>query len=77
MDNNFRTRDLYFGAFLYAKGAKFKGINREGRTCWFIFADEAGCKTLQSQFFSKTADVNAREYADALRTLKDLIFAEE
>lgn len=77
MTNEFVTRDLYFGAFLYAKGAKFKGINREGRTCWFIFADEAGCKTLQSQFFSKTAEVNAKEFVDAIQTFKDLIFAEE
>ena len=77
MNNEFTTKDLYLAGFLYAKGAKFRGVKREGRICWFIFDDESYCKTLQSQFFSTTAEVNAREYADALRTLKDLIFAEE
>ena len=77
MNNEFTTKDLYLAGFLYAKGAKFRGVKREGRICWFIFDDESYCKTLQSQFFSKTAEVNAREYADALRTLKDVIFSEE
>ncbi len=77
MNNEFTTKDLYLAGFLYAKGAKFKGVEREGRICWFLFDDESNCNTLQSQFFSKTADVNARAYADSLRTLKDLIFAGE
>ena len=76
MNNEFTTKDLYLAGFLYAKGAKFKGVNREGRICWFIFDDESYCKSCSNQFFSKTADVNARTYADALRTLKDVIFSE-
>jgi len=76
MVNEFVSRDLYLSAFLYAKGATFKGISRENKICWFLFEDKEFCKTLQSQFFSKTAQVNAKEYSDAIKTLKDLVFAE-
>jgi len=76
MMSEFISRDLYISALCYAKRAKFNGIKREGKTCWFIFDDAENCKTLQEKYFAKTIEVNAKEFVDAIRTLKDLVFAE-
>ena len=75
MKNPFITRDLYAAGFLYAKGAGFEKIERNGKVCWFVFGNKELCEQLQLQFFAKTGDVVAKDYADALRTLKDLVFS--
>lgn len=77
MSDHFLTKDLQLAGLLYAKGAGFIGVNRSGRLCWFVFENHDVCEKLQQQFFSKSVEVNAKEYADALRTLKDLVFANE
>lgn len=76
-NNTLVTKDLYLSALLYAKGAKLLKVNRQGRVCWFIFGNKALCEQYQQQYFAKAVDVNAKDYTDALRTLKDLVFAEE
>ena len=77
MDNHFLTKDLSLAGMLYAKEVPFVGVNRSGKLCFFIFQNRELCEKLQQQFFSGTVDANARKYADALRTLKDLVFANE
>jgi len=74
--NLFSTKDLYLSALCYAKGLKLERIDRQGRVCWFLFADKRQGEQLQREFISKSVEVNAKEYTDALRTLKDLLFAE-
>lgn len=76
-DNTLVTKDLYLSALLYAKGVKLQGVNRQGRVCWFVFEDKEFSEQLRQKFITKTVEVNAKDYADALRTLKDLVFAEE
>lgn len=77
MSDHFLTKDLSLAGMLYAKGVTFVGVNRGGRLCWFVFENHQLCEKLQQQFFAKSVEVNAKEYADALRTLKDLVFANE
>ena len=72
---NTKTKDLYLAALFYAKGQKLISVDREGKLCWFVFEDRQLCEQLQQQFFAKSLDVNAKEYADAIRTLKDLVFS--
>ena len=74
MENYYSTKDLYLAGFLYAKGIEFGGVKRQGSLCWFIFADKPTCESLQLQFFAKSIEVNAKNYSDALRTLKNLLF---
>lgn len=73
-DDNFLTKDLQLAGLFYAKGVPFIGVNRDGRICYFVFGSQTLCENLQQQFFAKNVDVNAKDYADALRTLKDLVF---
>jgi hypothetical protein len=77
MNNQFITKDLNLAGLLYAKGVPFIGVNRNGKLCWFVFENHEQCERFQQQFFSKSLEVNAKEYADAIRTLKDLVFANE
>jgi len=72
----FTTKDLYLSALCYAKGLRLERVDRQGRVCWFLFADKRRGEQLQQQFIAKTVEVNAKEYTDALRTLKDLVFSQ-
>lgn len=77
MNKHFLTKDLQLAGLLYAKNVPFVGVNRNGKLCWFVFENHELCEKLQQQYFAKTVDVNAKDYADAIRTLKDLVFASE
>ena len=72
--DNFRTKDLSIAAYLYASGKRlFESHKIDGRI-WFVFDDKATCEELVNSYWRKEASVNGKEFADAIRTLKDLIF---
>ncbi len=74
MKNYFRTKDLAEASFLYASSIKLIQLDQDNGRFWFVFEDKDRCEQLTDSFWSKEASVNAKEYADAIRTLKDLIF---
>ena len=74
MKNTYHTKDLAEASFLYASGKKFVHLEEDKGRFWFVFDDKTSCEELTNSFWRKEAVVNAKEYADALRTLKDLIF---
>lgn len=76
MENEIRTKDLYLASLLYAETDHFLRMKREGRTCWFIFARERKTEQLVSSYWSGKAYCNAKLFVDAIRTLKDMVFAE-
>jgi len=69
------TKDLYEAALLYSLDKKFLGLKQEGSFYWFQFEDKEECKLVADDFWSKKVQVNAKVYAEAIRTLKDRIFA--
>ena len=77
MADSFSTKDLYLAGVIYSKGIRFQGIQREGKVCWFLFENKDLCEKVQQKFFAKSVDVNAKDFSDALRTLKDLIFVDQ
>ena len=74
MKTSMEIKDLYLAGYLYACGLPFIGTRREGRVCWFEFGEKSKCIELQSSFLSRKGMVSAKDYADALRTLKQIIF---
>ena len=72
--NSYRTKDLPEAALLYSSGKKLINSEKDNGKVWFIFSDRASCEELTNSFWRKEAIVNAKEFSDALRTLKDLIF---
>ncbi len=77
MNNFFATRDLYLSAVFYSIGIKLIKVDRQGRLCFFIFEDKDKCNNCQQQYFAKELQVTAKDLIDAIRTLKDLVFAED
>ena len=75
MENTFRSKDLSEAAFLYASHKKLITTENDKGKIWFIFEDKLSCEDLVNSFWSKEASINAKEYSDAIRTLKDLIFS--
>lgn len=71
---NYRSKDLYESAFLYASNKKLLNTEKEENRTWFNFEDKDACEKLSTAYWDKTAQVGAKAFADALRTLKDLIF---
>lgn len=74
-NSNFSIKDLYLAALIYAKGVKLETVTRQGKSCWFVFRDKQTCESYQRKFFAKEVEVNAKDYSDAIRTLKDLVFS--
>lgn len=75
---NYKTRDMFEAALIYAKHSdKFVELEPEGRDYLFVFSDKDVCEKLSKEYYSKKAEVNAKDYSDALRTIKDFIFSKK
>ncbi len=71
-----KTRDLYEAALLYAKHSRdFIGLEPDGSDFLFVFKAKLSRRTA-SAYYKRTELVNAKDYADAIRTCKDFIFRE-
>lgn len=76
-NTEYTTKDLPAAAALIVLGQSIKRIEREGRVCWFIFDKKATCVDLVNQFWFGECFLNARDYYQALLTLKSRIFSGE
>ena len=71
----YKTRDLYESAAIYARhSSDFLGTEEKGRDIFFIFSINP-CQETAKQYYARKLQVNAKEYADAMRTCKDIIFS--
>lgn len=76
MENDFwKTKDLYLAAFIYSQQVELAKVGREDRTCWFYFRNKLRCEELQTLYWSNKGNTAPKIFADAARSLKDLIFA--
>ena len=75
MENYYRTKDLSEASFLYASGKKLTKLEQDNSKFWFLFDDKPSCEQLVEAYWQKDAIVNAKEFADAIRSLKDIIFS--
>ncbi|MCD6371427.1 MAG: hypothetical protein J7L39_01800 [Candidatus Aenigmarchaeota archaeon] len=72
----YQTKDLYLAALLYAKKQRFLGL-AEGENSYFLFTfeDKTTCQQLEEKYWTEEIEVNAKAFADAIRTLKDILFS--
>lgn len=73
--DEFETKDIYQAAFLYARRLKLLRLEREGSSYWFVFENMKEAEALSNSYWGRDADVNAKAYSDAIRSLKDMIFS--
>ena len=73
----FKTTNLYEAGYIYASASQnFEGVEPDGRDFSFVFNNQSNqCDKLSANYFSRGADVDALTYADAIKTLKDIIFS--
>ncbi|MBW2044320.1 MAG: hypothetical protein JRI96_05465 [Deltaproteobacteria bacterium] len=73
----YRTKDLAEASFLYASNKKLIRLDNQNGKVWFVFEDKLSCEDLSNTFWRKEAVINAKDFADSIRTLKALIFNRE
>lgn len=71
----YQTKDLYEAALLQTHNLKLIKLVKEDNYYWFVFEDKTKAEELSAQFWQKEVKVNAKLYAEAIRGLKDRIFA--
>ncbi len=71
----YATKDLYEASFLYAVGKELVDLARDNNQAWFIFADQHSCEELVKQYWARKGSVTPKIFAEAIRSLKDKLFA--
>jgi len=69
------TKDLSEAAAILCSGAKLLQLEQEQNFYWFIFADKNSCERSSNAYWAGELQVDAKEYATAIKTLKDRLFA--
>ena len=69
----FKTRDLYFAAYLIASGHTLKGHTQERGNTEFIFIQNDVLDKAVAAYTALSASVNPVAYANAIRTLKSVV----
>ena len=75
LSDTYKTRDLAEAGALVTKNQQLLRLDRDGKTCWFIFENKKKCEELSNQFFFGELLLNARNYYEALTRLKNRIFS--
>lgn len=75
MQTAFKTKDLYLASYLYAEGQTLVGTERIKNVYWFVFGEQNSSELLANLFWNGTGKCYGKAYADAIRTLKDIIFS--
>lgn len=73
--NHYLVKDLYIAANLLASGKRLLQLQQEGRFYWFVFENKLECEYLTTLYWKEENSLPPKIYADALRTLKDRLFA--
>ncbi len=71
----YKTKDIYEASALVAANLTIIGLEADSGFYWFVFESATACRKISNDYWSNSLTVKAREYADAIRTLKDRIFA--
>jgi hypothetical protein len=75
MEKVFKCKDLYLAGYLIAEGQTLERTNRESGECWFVFKEQNTSEKLANHYWNGTGKCYGKAYADAIRTLKDIIFS--
>jgi len=75
-EKTYKTSDLYYAAYLKVAGVKFLETTRVNSRILFVFEMQEGLRDLKGQYYSRTAKVPALTYADEIKTMKTLTYAD-
>jgi len=69
----FESVDFYSSAYLIAAGQRLQNAYKQGSQTVFIFDDCPEVHNLLNNYFARQAEVNASDYAQAIRNLKGVV----
>jgi hypothetical protein len=74
--NEFSTKDIFESSFLYCTLKILPRIEKDAirNYYWFIFPDFDNCQRLIESYWNQKAKVDPKVYADAFRSMKDLLY---
>jgi len=71
------TKDLPLASALLSLRQRLLHLKNEGSHFIFIFQNNRTCEKLANAFLNRELTVDAKTYAESLRTLKDKIFQQK
>jgi hypothetical protein len=74
-NNDYRTKDLGEAAALICRSARLTRLDNGQGFYWFVFSKKELCQRIANDYWFGNLTVNAKSYQEALRTLKDRLFA--
>ncbi len=74
-NSEYLTKDIGEAAALLSSSVKLRGLQRDSNFYWFVFEDKKRCQEVANQYWFGQLLINAKSYQDALRTLKDSMYA--
>jgi hypothetical protein len=69
--DTFETSDFWLAGALLAAGSTLLQLTWSGTRASFHFSDSAACSERENAYWSGSLRVVAKDFSDALRTLKD------
>jgi len=73
----FSTKDYWLAGALLAAGGKLLRLDWWDGRAFFVFADLERCDTEASAYWAGDLRVSAKDFTDALRTLKTRLYENE
>jgi hypothetical protein len=71
----FKTKDIYEASALIATNANLITLEADRGFYWFVFENATSCRKVSDSYWSNRLTILAKSYAEAIRSLKDRIFA--
>ncbi len=71
------TKDLGEATGLICSSTKLLRLQKESKFFWFVFADKSLCEQLANEYWAGSLKLDAKRYSEALRSLKDRLFAQK
>ena len=71
----YKTKDIYEASCLLAKKARLITLEKQNNFFWFVFENPIFCQQISDNYWSNELLVPAKDYSEAIRSLKDRVFA--
>ena len=75
--DEYKTKDLGEASGLLCKSAVLLRLQKENNFYWFVFQDKELCEKTSREYWFGNLQVNARNYYEEMRMLKDRLFSQK
>lgn len=73
-NTNYLVRDIYEASYLLCSGCELLGLDNGQGFFYFVFNNKTLCESLQFDYWSGSANVSPKQYAESYKSLKALVF---